>query len=62
MFKNNNHDLLVGVGESVRGTCDPDDPFQVRNSKLAHGFQWSSDFVNLFHYKEWIEQTMNAGN
>jgi len=53
VFKNNNHDLLVGVGESVRGSCDPDDPSQDRT--------WSSDFVNVFHYKEWIEQTMNTG-
>ena len=59
MLTVNNEDVLVGVGESIAGTCDSDYQFHSGNSFYG---RCSSNFFNVVHYKDWIEKTINTGN
>ena len=58
MLKVDNEDVLVGVGESIVGKCDSDYQFHFGTSS---GKRCSSNFLNVVHYKDWIERTINTG-
>jgi len=58
VLKVNNEDVLVGVGESIAGKCESDNQF---HSGTSSGKRCSSNFLNVIHYKDWIEKTINTG-
>jgi len=58
VLKVNNEDVLVGVGESIVGKCESDNHFY---SGTSSGKRCSSNFLNVVHYKDWIEKTINTG-
>jgi len=58
VLKVNNEDVLVGVGESIVGRCESDYHFRPGTSS---GKRCSSNFLNVIHYKDWIEKTINTG-
>ena len=55
----NNEDVLVGVGESIAGKCVSENQFHPGTS---NGKRCSSNFLNVIHFKDWIEETINTGN
>merc|ERR1719430_709765 len=57
VLKINNEDVLVGVGESIAGTCVADGHF----SMFTNGWRCASKFLNVVHYKDWIEKTISTG-
>ena len=58
MLKIDNEDVLVGVGESIAGKCIADGQFRM----FTNGWRCSSKFLNVVHYKDWIEETLSTGS